>query len=408
MIRIDVAKDAQRGHVDIMQLEGVWNSAVDERRGQPPSALLDFSNASYLDQEVLPYLVGLLRHRVEQRQRTQLKLPGSQRLIDFLRAWHLPEAIETACNVEFESLLDPASRSEFAIQKRRPPKYVVLATPGTGGLEELLPLSFFSLTPILLSDSTQAASLVRDRWLDAHLLSVLDLHLGGRANRLATNVLYEGILNAAMHPKACTAWTSAQILAKPRPTSTPIRRGERELVLTIWDDGNSFAETLSEAKKDFGTIVSGARGLDDDDFDVVVSDRRTGRSSRHHLDKEFAIDGLRRESLLTVAAFILGVTATPTRAGVEMDADDPRRGLLPPASLTHSGLGLHIIRKTVIDLFAGSIAYVSGSVRLSISSNNSMQGRYVANVTRRRVSDPILAGNLLVIRLRLPPVEVGR
>ena len=91
-----------------------------------------------------------------------------------------------------------------------------------------------------------------------------------------------------------------------------------------------------------------------------------------------------------------------------MDADDPRRGLLPPASLTHSGLGLHIIRKTVIDLFAGSIAYVSGSVRLSISSNNSMQGRYVANVTRRRVSDPILAGNLLVIRLRLPPVEVGR
>ena len=408
MIHIDVAKDAPRGHIDIMRLDGAWNGAADERKGQPSSVLLDLSGASYLDQEVLPYLLGLLRHRIEQRQRTLLRLPKSQRLIDFLRAWHLPAAVEAVCNVEFESVLDPSSRSVFAIQKQRPPKYVVFATPGTGGLEELLPVTFFAMTPIVLSDATQAASVVRDKWLDIHLLSVLDLHLGGTANRLATNVLYEGILNAAMHPKARTAWTSAQILAKPKPTSTPIGRGERELVLTIWDDGNSFAKTLAEARKGYGTIVSGARGLDDDEFEVVVSDRRTGRTSVQHLDKTFAVDGLKRESLLTVAAFMLGVTSTPTRSAATMAKDDPRRQFLPEASVAYSGLGLHIIRKTVVDLFAGNISYVSGSVRLSIESRESEQGRYVANVSRRRVSDPIVAGNLLVIRLRLPPLEVNK
>ncbi len=388
------------GYVDIARLDSAWNEVIETRAQVQAEVLLDLSRATYVDQEVLLYLVALIDQRKRQRQPTSLALPSQDATVDFLRAWQLPEAIRAVTNRAFESFLDEHDRKIFSALQRVPSRYLQVVNVPGGGRETLLPASFFAITPVRLGDSAQAAaSLVRDAWLDEHVKGVLENHLGTYADRIGPNVLHEAVLNAASHPGAEFAYTSSQLDSHASPDGTKTRR---ELVLVIWDDGDSFVQTLLRAWRELGTVRSAAYGTVVDNFALSISDRRTGELRHLRLSSGDELSAASPEELM-LSAFFLGVTCQPQESRTEDEAEESYSRIpedwLPTPVRTATGLGLHIMRKTVIDLFGGSIYYASGPFRMRVAAGDAES--YQARLTRLRDTDPQLKGNLLVARLNL-------
>lgn len=390
------------GHVDVQRFDIAWNAAV-HGTGQPHEVLLDLGTVGYLDQESLLYLVGLLAYRQANGLKTLLRLPTSDATIDYLRAWNFPKAVRLATHAEFLDFLEPDSRKLYQATENQPSRYVEVVATDRGGRETLLPVSFFAATPVALEDPQEAATVVRDEWLNGHVVGVLERHLGHYADRIATCVLHEAVLNAATHPKASVALTSSQLLARPRPTAQPALPGEKELVISIWDNGLSIDHTLAAALKVHGTIASPAYGLVSEKFHVSVTDRRS-RPQRPSppitLTSTTDTSALGRRSLLLASAFFLGITSTPSVVLPNASAAAPEE--VPEAARRYTGLGLHAIRRTVCDLFSGSLLYASGNTRLTLVAGDA-RGEYIVNITRRNRSDAFVGGNLLVARMRLRP-----
>lgn len=381
---------------DIPRLDGAWNGAVGQSDEVPEEVIVDLGEASYIAHECLPFMLGLIEHRVIAGLSTLINLPKKESTVDFLRAWGFPEAVKCITGRSLESFLTPASAQRYAIQILQPPKYSDVRTDPSGGRETVLPVTYFALTPISLSDDAEtSASLVKAKWLEEHLLSVLGLHLGAHSDRVATHILYEGVLNAATHPNATVAYTSGQIALRNRIPS--------ELAVTIWDNGDSFASTLKACIDSGRRIVSSAHGLMDERFDVHFADRPGEEPRRFQMNSKDLLNAKSEEELL-LSAFFLGVTSA-----IELDVWDQTKAdhllyvpdvLLPDHARGYPGIGLHLIRKTVLDLFGGQLHYYSGGHRLLLESTRD-PGSYVARLTKLRPSDPQISGNLLVAKLPL-------
>lgn len=362
---------------------------------------VELESATHLAHETLLYLVGYFHHRTHHNLRTSLSLPRSDTAIDFLRAWGLPGALQEVTNERFEYLLDADSRARFEALPRFSRYEKVIFTPGAGR-EALLPKTFFALTPLNIPQQSvsphirtspqRAASLERDRWLQAHVLNVLNFYLG-RGDDVATRVVYEAVLNAARHPKAGLGFVSSQLVRSQEGSSFG---APTAIEIAIWDNGMSFAETLGARVRDGLPIHAESFGRINEEFDVWVQGRGNQTSSRVTLASHTRINTADPDAL-TVAAFMLGVTSDPER-GTTLDDELFGSGAPDPA-----GSGLYYIRRTVVDKFNGSIRYITGNSRMEIRGAGE-RGRYHAVVRTNPDATADVSGNLLIVTI---PVEAA-
>jgi hypothetical protein len=484
-------------YLTIGDLELAWNEVFDASTPSNAAVHLDLSAVTYVDQECLPYLLALLAGR--RGLVTEITLPakdeptpgqadesnaadpklgqvtedyvpfnnllsrsraayygddlymnrsqvGDERVadrdrpVDFLYAWGLPRAVREVTGRNFEEYLTPRSRERFLAVDPNDIAYIKVMETPYDGRQSMLPETFFALTPIELKEGAAgAASIVTARWLDAHIVSVLDLYFKNLGSRIASYILHEGVLNAARHPGAKRAYTSAQVMYKWYPkndvrggsidedlgvragvtTQNPDARRNygkgvaiegvdsvgipRQLVVSIWDDGHSFVATLGSALEKFGGVVSRAWGAEEDEFDVFYVDRDTGLNRRIDLVSKGEIAVSSPEERI-VSAFMLGITSTPNEGNSDRDRVERLRhhepSILPQGVAGHAGLGLHLIRRNVIDLLGGSIQYVSGGYRLFLHGAGEF-GSYKGFLSKRDALGPRAEGNLLVVRIPL-------
>jgi len=387
------------GHLTVNGFEGRWLNVVEPGKDPPAAVEIDLRNVKYLDQEFLLYLVALVSGRERQKLGTLLALPTASHSLDFLRSWGLPEALATVTGRPFARLLTGESAARFSTVDSDLPRYVrAIDTPG-GGREQLLPRSFFRITPINLVDHTpeEAASIVKSTHLDGHLQEVLNRHLYGRGEWWASEVMHEAVLNAGMHGGATKSFTSSQLmLGSPAEEA----RVPRELVMSIWDNGDSFAQTLQAAFRKHKSVWAPSFGLDDSEFRGMIEDKVTGTSGPLELSARVR-SMPKQQELQILAAFFLGVTSLPLESG---RASRPGRRLtraaLPRGAQEYGGAGLYLFRRTIIDSFRGSFMYASGPFRVRVHRKKDAK-EYTATVLRLRESDPQVHGNLLIARVPL-------
>lgn len=367
--------------------------------------ILDLSSATYLPHATLPYLGALFRERALRGQSTQLRLARDPRLFAFLRSWQFPEFLEQATRMPFRALLDEETRDYYATTKIEVPLNVEFTwDPHKHEFTELLPRKHFAITRINLGISPiRAAMSAHDNWREQNLQHVLDRHLGGGGSRVATHVVLEAVLNAARHPGAAMAFTSSRIFHNPD-------RSPHELELCVWDDGQAISSTLLNETRHGRKIRSEAFGAVSEEFVVELrgtSDR--GRRVRILSDTSSTPTTHR---LMTALAFLLGVTSTPEQG--EEDSSGARIGQLEgdpsclqglPYRLNNTlgqkaGLGLYLIRKTVIDQFGGSIEYSTNHYRYRITQGDGPSRYTIFARLKTRDSWP-LKGNLFTFHIPL-------
>lgn len=429
------------GYLDISKLEAAWNAEFTNETPEDAPVLLDFSETTYIDQECLLYIVAVLSERAPWKFETLIELPlrGSEpeepespvvesgfepeddlpeqlnteqptspaqnherdRIAEFLHAWQLPRAVKLATGRDISHFLTPASLKRVqAVTSENNSLVKVIDTP-YNGREAMLPETYFAITPIRLDKGAdEAATLITKEWIEAHIVSVLDLYLKDLGSRVGTYILHEAIVNAARHPEAKVAFTSAQVMYKRYDEKERI---PRELVVTIWDNGASFADTLGSGLGRAG-VRNAAFWKETDEFSVQFADRDDDRQSRR-IELKSGQDALPVEDPdLIVAAFMLGVTSLPERRNRDEESLAKLRQLsgnvLPDGVETYGGLGLHLVRRNVIDLFGGSLQYISGGYRLFLRGDGAV-GKYRGFMTKREMLGPQARGNLLVARLPL-------
>jgi hypothetical protein len=383
--------------VSIRDLDALWRA---DHVGAD-AIQFDLSRATYIAHDALIYLVGVIQYRAARGQLTKLVLPKDDRVLDFLRAWQFPEAVQEVTNLRFEDVIDESSRAKWPTLPAVSRYERVIDKPD-GGRETLLAKQFFALTALRVPRTEVAehvrgaawrtAALERDRWLQQQVVSVLGLYLRSRGDEVATNVIYEAVLNAARHPAATLGYVSSQLVRK----RTKAEFGEPEAFeIAIWDNGRSYADTLDERIKSGGSIYGDAYGKEPESFDVAIM--RGGAVEPYSLKLTHQDSGPpATRDALTVAAFMLGVTSRPDRAN-ELPFDSESSDVL-----AEPGTGLYYVRKTVLDKFDGSIRYLSGDLRLSLSQGDG-PGRYHALVHRSVEAFAPVAGNLLIARIPVQP-----
>jgi hypothetical protein len=122
-----------------------------------------------------------------------------------------------------------------------------------------------------------------------------------------------------------------------------------------------------------------------------------------HSNDEPAFSG---EPYLIIAALFLGVTSMPRDPAY--DDEDVHRQVepehLPPPAVGYGGIGLHLVRKTVVDGFGGSLHYATGSYRLTVKRTGGA-GPYETTLNELPPEEPRVKGNLLWVRVPVDPSE---
>lgn len=383
------------------------DNAYPQWGGVPPGAhiILDLAKATYIPHATLMYLGALFRHRALRGQLTQLRLAQDPHLIAFLRSWKFPEFLSEVTGIPFPALLVPETRHYYATVEVKVPVDVEFTwDPVRRKFTQLLPREHFALTPVDLRISPiRAAMSAHEHWREQNILHVLNRHLRNGGRRVATHVVLEAVLNAARHPGASMAYTSSRIFHKAD-------RSPHELEWCVWDDGQPIASTLLHQTRRGLPIRSGAFGVVQEEFLVQLR----GSTDR---GKEIRILGNTPETpndhrLMTVLAFLLGVTSTPGRSEEEssgarlekLEGDGERLQAEPygldAATSRKAGLGLYLIRRTVIDQFGGSIEYATSHYRYTITQGPESSQYFVSARLKSRAAWP-LKGNLFTFHIPL-------
>lgn len=371
--------------LDALAVDAAASTYLDQSPAQLEPLVLDLSDATNIQHECLLYLGAIMRFRHLKRRITKLELPNDSEALDFMRFWEFPEFVVSVLGGEaLERILTPRSWERYkSVSAELPESIKVIDTQG-GGDEQLLPRGHFVITPVnMLDNPRKAATLAHDRWLQQHIVSVLDRYLKNEGERIATTVVLEAVLNAASHPQAQMAFTSSQFVRKALPWHS-----EPHLEMAIWDDGNPFGTTL-QRRLDLGLgIISPAFGTVEETLKIQLvrsngkDDFRILKPRIQDLDPEFP--------WLTMSAFLTGVTSVPDRPDVASGG-----------ASDFGGRGLPRIRRTVIDLFGGQIRYFSGNYRMTMTAGDE-PSVYDVLLQYRPSSSWNLQGNLMLVDIPTP------
>ncbi|CAN5202754.1 hypothetical protein BH11ACT5_BH11ACT5_07800 [soil metagenome] len=396
------------GLFDIASLGEGWRRG---RVSEDDELTIDLTNVKFIEHETMVLIFALVCDWKTRKKAVYLDLPTSTRVLNYLRAWQFPAAIENALNLRFAEVLTEDSQIRYEQLKKLPNDYEQVVVSPDGGRASLVHISFFELQALQISRAVfdledvvrRAATLAKDKWLDAHVLGILDNYLAQKnyGDRVATNVVYEAVRNSALHPKATLAYASSQIRREDlgKGADGKQRWGDPIWIeVSIWDDGESILDTLKLALGDNQPITSSSYGLDDETFVVEVHDE--GGPSRSFLR---TVGDLHSDSDIAImaSAFMLGVSSQPHRSPDETYSESHPSGTdLKTRVRGLPGAGLYVLRTTVIDDFKGSIQYLTGRHRLSISGTPEV-GKYLFSVSSGGPDDMTVKGNLLIVRIPL-------
>lgn len=398
--RIHIApRSLANGHVvlDSVAIDNAWREYQITAHPADP-VILDFSSANYVEHDALLFLGGIIGFRTHRGLETMLELPSSDSALDFLRAWLFPEFLAQVGGGSLADVLTPQSLERLR-RSTAPSRYMQVTQRPGGGYERLLQKSQFEITPVRMDvNPDRAATILQDKWLERHFVSILNrLFMGegrGRAKRIATHIVLECVMNSVQHPGATMAYTSSQIIRDPsgRP---------RWFEWCIWDDGEAMPLTLRSGLRRFGTIRSAAFGITHGRFEVEQFSQSGRKVSRVLKWEDQDIPG--DTVSLGMAAFMPGVTSNPTPRSPQRYSAEARAeiGELVPADLlVEGGLGLYVVLRTALSTFDGEIRYSTGNYRYYLSKSEAPQA-YRARVYHRIGHAWPVKGNLLTIRLPL-------
>lgn len=399
-------------NLNISTLDSAWSSG--RAKASVPDLALDLSESRYFDVEGAMLLLSLIVARSKDNLATQIKLPTSKSVLDFLRSMGFAQAVEQATGgVGLDTFLETTSSEVFVNRAPVDSEMTPKARSAREGVQALLSPWYFPMLPIDMGLSPDAAaSVAKSPWLSGHLTNLLGDILEKDGRRVGNYVVQEAVKNAVAHPFANYGFTAAQIRS-------------RELVLSVWDDGVSFAESLGAAQQEGSSLRSPVFGTDRDSIGVRFIDYDGILRPR---DMKFPGTHPDSEEALLAFAWLLGATSTPSQLSVvpESTIDDlppnvidvPAMFALPNTStaekgedglLMYSGVGLALIRRCVIDLFGGTIQYASGGYRFQLRGDSEASSgglpaqarRYKGTLTYRRENRAQVGGNLLVFRIPL-------
>jgi hypothetical protein len=349
------------------------------------SLRLDLQKAKFIDPIALLALFAAIVERVNRDLETELLLPESKRMRDYLRAWNFDEAIKQATGREFHTFVSDEDRRYFGEE----PEYYLKADANS--LEDYLAAQrFFGLMARRITSAPDHARLVEQewsRWRSPLIIQVLNRHLSGPSRDVARVVIYELLTNAVQHPGANSVTVVSSVYGKTVAGS----RDDRSFAVGVWDDGEGIVETLRSALA-LGSIRAGDSSSIDE-FTVKAIDWRP-RQGSYHSDWTPASDAADEELLL--ASLFQGISQKPVRADIEPISmpgeDDPSQRI---------GDGLHALYRCVIDQFGGSIAVRSGSHFMNVKSAAAKKsGSYAVKLTRYPEWPPF-AGNMITVRIPL-------
>lgn len=379
---------AFKGSLDVPKIErGLMT--VSGGAYSPERLTVVLRDVSFIDPIALLYLYAVLVRRAALGLNTELALPRSKAVRDFLRAWRFAEALTASTGVPFRKLVSPSDHNYFG------EKQTHYLEAKAASLEEYLAAKrFFGLMTRPIESSARRGRLVErewSRWRTPLILRVLNRHLRGEGRDVARVVIYELLTNAVQHPGAASVTVGSSVYGSVARG----RRQDRAFAVSVWDDGVGIAETLREAMV-VGSIRAG---------DPATVDRFTlkpvGWEPREPVyESTWTPDGEASDAELLLASLFQGISQKAIRTDIEpiaMPGEEDRAAQL--------GDGLHALYRTVVNDFGGSLALRSGPLFMNVKAGKNGDPTSYAVKLCRYADWPSFQGNMITARIPVVPED---
>jgi hypothetical protein len=345
---------------------------------------LDLADATTIDITGLMTILSALNERSAARRETLISLPSDPAVTDFLLECAFPSAAAMVSRSQFGTLhwADGALPVRDQVRFLRP---VPSRASGTA-YERLRDERFFSFLTYFFQAEPQISSVVATewaRWRGPVVLSFLDTVLKHSGAEVARVVIYELLTNAVLHP-------GGDLLTIGSWVENTGAGHAKELVISVWDNGNSMVRPL-RASLSAGRPIRLTEAAVDDTFVIEASAWRP-RWAKYSAQWTPEADANDEELLL--ASVFPGISHRPAKAPPS---------LIPRTREVPQEYGLHALYRCVADLFGGSLEIRTGNQQLNLVSvpHQRRRGprRYRAHISH--VAGQPFHGNLLSVRLPL-------
>jgi hypothetical protein len=370
---------------------------------EPQWLELDLSACEYIEVSSLIYFIALIKSRLNRGLHTSLRVPSSEMVRDFLRAWEFPRALRQATGVPFHKLVVEEDRHYFGErQNSQDVRYTGWVLDRQ--VDRLLSDRFFAITTFPINRSTSHARIVLDetqRWEAQLVKSVLKKHLIGPEGYFANRVIFESMTNALRHPSANIIQTGSRFDIRYDQDGKP--SGLKYFTMAFWDDGESIITTLKRA------IEGGlkVRSADVPDlyrtYRVILESTDGVKKEPEYVRSNYLPDCATIDELLLLSATFPGITR-------DVVGEDH----LPPVNLTDTekslmlpGMGLYVLTNCVVDIFGGTLAFRTKEFFMNIKRTSEWSKKrgdnsdYHVKIKRFSRQTPSFLGNMLTIRLPL-------
>lgn len=396
--------------------------------------LFDFSKAAFIDITALAVCISTLVQRKESSLQTFLAFPESKRVRDFLKVWRFPEAVQGATKLPFEIfLLEEDHRYLVENQETfagRGTALDALEFDADWKSEMITRRNFFEFTTFALEtgDAIVAdgpfASVPRKesrRWTGPLIEQVLSKHLGSNSPRddVGRVVIYEAVSNAVRHPHAKVIQVVSKFNRKIKYKETISitdeskqdnyisKRLEGSLGISIWDDGESIANTLQE-------LVQQGKPIQHFKLPSYMCEKI------HVLIKTFDEEKKRvlvvkqsecptkeaTEPRILLSSLFPGISRTVSESVPKPEPYVEGEEPFEEEWLFHAspGMGLYSLVRTALDQYQGTLRIRSGHCRLWMAVAHDAYRiehnvRYKCRITLYPESYPPFRGNLITIQL---------
>jgi hypothetical protein len=209
---------------------------------------LDLSRCEFIDIPSLLHIIALVAARSRLSLRSQIRLPKSRLVRDFLRVWDFSSAVRNACGIPLIQLVSKEDHTYFG-ESTDEVSLLRYASENrySLGVQRLLNARFFSITTFLttLAAPTGFARLESSRWQEALVRSVLAKYLKGPDGYVASRIIFEAATNAVRHPGAQLIQTASSFIASRRYLSSTARVTRiTEVDIDVWLDSSGSTLTL--------------------------------------------------------------------------------------------------------------------------------------------------------------------
>lgn len=360
--------------------------------------VFDMRRCTYIEVASLMRLISLFSDRQRKGLRTQIALPLSKDVRDFLRVWGFPNALFQATQLPFYEVVPKEDHRHFG-ENKNPSDIKYTTFYDSLGTARLLSNRFFSFlaTRIKKGDSI-TSTVVKEsmRWQDDLVMSILRNHLSGpdnAENYVPSRIIYEAMSNACRHPNCSLIITTSRFSYSDPSAKDPTG----QFTIVVWDDGESMMDTLKRPLVE-GKSIRAIRPILNQKFLVKFVDL-DGKESEEVYPTDFLPTADSKDYLVLFATMLPGITRDPAGTGHTVHPE-----LLSVPELTLPGMGLYVLLNTVIDIFGGSVAFRTNRFFMNLGRPKKQEierfgTEYKAKIQQFSETLPPFLGNMITIRL---------